>query len=68
MLIDLRDHSSMLTEDEFSQSVDLTFTTILSNGEEINLKPGYEVEKVTKGNLSEYIDLVLKARFNESKD
>lgn len=46
----------------------LTFKTILSNGEEINLKPGEEIETVTKDNLQEYIDLVMKTRFNESKE
>jgi hypothetical protein len=46
-LIDLRDHSSKLSEEEFTKAVKLNFTTILSNGEEVNLKPGEEVEKVT---------------------
>ena len=32
------------------------------------MKPGEEIEKVTKDNLQEYIDLVLKTRFNESRD
>ena len=40
VLIDLRDHSSQLTEEEFAKSVKLNFTTILSNGEETSLKPG----------------------------
>jgi len=46
-LIDLRDHSSKLPEEEFAKAVKLTFTTILSNGEEVNLKLGEEVETVT---------------------
>mmetsp|Transcript_18316 Transcript_18316/g.24458 ORF Transcript_18316/g.24458 Transcript_18316/m.24458 type:complete len:162 (-) Transcript_18316:772-1257(-) len=68
VLIDLRDHSSKLPEKEFSKSVKLTFKTILSNGDEVNLKPGEEIEKVTKENLQEYIDLVLKTRFSESRE
>lgn len=65
---DLRDHSSQLPEEEFKKTVNLKFNTILSNGEEVNLKPGEELETVTKENLAEYIDLVMKARFNESKE
>ena len=68
MLIDLKDHSSKLADDEFMKTVKLTFKTILSNGEQVNLKPGEEVEAVTKDNLSEYIDLVLETRFNESRE
>ena len=68
VLIDLRDHSSLLNEKEFSQEVDLSFTTILSNGEEVNLLPGEEIQKVTKDNLSFYIDLVMKTRFYESRE
>ena len=68
VLVDLRDHSSKLSDEEFKNEVKLTFKTILSNGEEVNLKPGEEIETVTKENLTEYIDLVLKTRFNESKE
>ena len=68
VLVDLRDHSSKLPDEEFAKTVKLTFKTILSNGEEANLKPGEEIEKVTKDNLQEYIDLVLKTRFNESRE
>ena len=34
----------------------------------MNLKPGEEVETVTRENLPEYIDLVMKTRFNESRE
>ena len=68
VLIDLRDHSSKLSDEEFEKTVKLKFTTILSNGDEVNLKPGEEVEQVTKVNLQEYLDLVLKARFNEARE
>ena len=68
VLVDLRDHSSQLTDEEFKQNVMLNFQTILSNGEEVNLKPGEEVESVTRENLPEYIELVMKTRFNESKE
>ena len=68
VLLDLRDHSSKLSDEEFKKTVKLTFKTILSNGEEVNLKPGEEIETVTKDNLNEYIDLVQKTRFNESHE
>ena len=32
------------------------------------MKPGEEIEAVTKENLNEYIELVLKTRFNEAKE
>jgi len=68
VLIDLRDHSSKLSDEEFKKGVKLTFKTILSNGEEVALKPGDEIETVTKDNLNEFIELVLKTRFNESTE
>ena len=68
VLIDLRDHSSKLPEEEFAKTVKLNFTTILTNGEETSLKSGLATEKVTKANLQEYIDLVLKTRFNEARE
>jgi len=51
VLIDLRDHSSKLPEEEFAKTVKLNFTTILTNGEETSLKSGLATEKVTKANL-----------------
>lgn len=68
VLIDIRDHSSKLSDEEFAKTVKLKFTTILTNGEEMSLKPGEECENVTKDNLQEYIALVLKTRFNESRE
>lgn len=67
-MIDLRDHSSLLSDQEFEQEVQLNFTTILSHGEEVNLRANGDTERVTKANLPEYIDLVMKTRFNEAKE
>ena len=43
VLRDLREHSSQLSDEEFDKEVNLTFTTILSSGEEVKLKAGEEV-------------------------
>lgn len=48
-------------------SIDQNYTTVLSNGEEIALEPDGEFKKVKKANINEFINLVVKARFNESK-
>lgn len=53
---------------ENPDQINLSFTTILSNGEQVNLKPGSVAEAVTADNVSEYIDLVMKTRFKESKE
>ena len=66
-LIELRDKTSLLPYEQFMEYVELKFTTQLSNGEEVNLKPGEEVDDVAPWNIDEYIGLVLKTRFAESK-
>ena len=67
VLVDLKKRGPTLAYEQFAEELDLKFTTVLSNGEEINLKPGEEVEEVAPWNYEEYISLVMKARFNESK-
>ena len=47
-------------------SIDQNFTTVLSNGDEIELCPEGEQRKVRRDNIDEFIGLVLKARFNEA--
>lgn len=43
------------------------FTTRISNGEEVELCPGGAEKRVTKENVSEFINLILEARINENK-
>ena len=64
----MQQHSSVLSDEDFAAGVDQTFTTILSNGEEVPLCEGGEDKKVTKQNLDEFISLVLKARFSETPE
>lgn len=52
--------------EEFDAIVDETFETLLSNGKTIELCPGGAEKKVTHENYLEYIDLVVKARINET--
>lgn len=66
MLANLRQYSGFLSDEEFDASIDQTFTTVLSNGDEVELCPDGELKRVTKSNVDHFIDLVLKARANES--
>lgn len=66
VLLDLKNFSSTLSEEEFNQTVEQFFTTVLSNGDEIPLCDDGETKKVTKENVNEFIDLVVKVRFNEA--
>ena len=65
VLTDLKNYSAHLSDEEFEQTVDQTFTTVLSNGEEVSLCPGGGARRVTKADIDEFIDLVVKARFSE---
>lgn len=67
MLNNLRQYSGFLGDDEFAASIDQTFTTVLSSGDEVSLCPGGESKAVTKQNLNEFIELVLKARSAEAE-
>ena len=66
MLKNLLEKGSQLSEADFTASIDLNFTTVLSNGEQIQLCKDGKEKKVTKANLQEFVDSVMKARFNES--
>ena len=66
MLKNLLEKGSQLSEADFTASIDLNFTTVLSNGEQIQLCEGGKEKKVTKANLQEFVDSVMSARFNES--
>lgn len=56
-----------MTDEEFDMTVDQNFTTVLSDGTEVILCPDGENRKVRKGEIDEFIELVLQARFNECK-
>lgn len=69
VLRDLKQYSLDLSDEDFTAfSADQCFTTVLSNGEETPLCPGGGTKQVTKENMNEFIDLVLKARFSEAKE
>ena len=63
----MQTYSSTLSDAEFAASIDQNFTTILSSGEEIPLCPNGENKWVQPDNVSEFINLVLKAREDETK-
>ena len=66
VLTDLRNYGQLLTDEEFVQSVDQNFTTVLSNGVEVSLCLGGDSRTLHKADIEEFIDLVVKTRFSES--
>ena len=66
VLTDLKNYSKDLSDQDFNESVDQNFTTVLSNGNEISLVPDGQNRKVKKQDIDEFIDLVVQARFSES--
>jgi hypothetical protein len=68
VLTDLRDHGTSLSDEDFEAGVDQTFTTVMSNGEELELCPDGQNQRVTKNNIEEFIKLVLKARLSEATE
>lgn len=67
MIEDMKKNSKKLSSQEFNDTVEETFSTILSNQKKIELCPGGEEKQVTKENLSEFIKLLLEARFSEGQ-
>ena len=55
-----------VTEEVFADCLDATFTTVLSDGSEVELIPDGRQVPVTFHNRHAYVDLVLKARLHES--
>jgi hypothetical protein len=55
------------SEEKFLEDYDLYFTTILSNGEEVELVPGGKNIRVKFDNILDYIDRTIKARLNECR-
>jgi hypothetical protein len=64
---DLKKQAGKLSDDEFIKVVDQTFVTRLSDGSESQLCPDGKEKIVTKGNLDEYIELLIIKRFKESE-
>jgi len=67
VLTDMQNYGAALSDEDFEASIDQNFTTVLSNGCEVALVPGGEYKKVKKTNINEFIGLVVKARFDESR-
>lgn len=67
VLKDMQNYSAALTDEEFEATVDLKFTTTLSNGTEIELCKDGQEKSVTKANINEFINLVIKTRAEEAK-
>lgn len=67
LINELKTIKGKITEEEFLQGYDMNFTTILSSGEEFELCKDGKSKRVNFENISEYIDLMIKARFYECK-
>ena len=61
------DELQKVNPDQFEYIVYEKFNTILSNGEQIELKQNGNNVDVTIDNLQEFVSLVIKKRLNESK-
>ena len=66
VMTDLHRYGAALSDEEFEATVDQTFTTVLTNGDEVALLEGGQDRKVTKACIDEFIGLAVKARFTES--
>lgn len=65
-LQELRKNAKELSAKDFEMSYEQNFETDLSSGKKVNLCEGGSSKLVTSKNVEEFIELVLKARFNES--
>ena len=65
VITDMQSYSSSLSDADFESGVDQNFSTVLSNGDEVELCENGQDRKVTKESIDEFIGLVLKARFTE---
>jgi alpha-tubulin suppressor-like RCC1 family protein len=59
--------SKGIDEEQFEYLYDQQFTTILSNGKEVELQSGGKDKKLTFSNAKEYVNLALSVRFEECK-
>ena len=54
-----------MLEEEFNETVNETFITLLSDGTEVELCHNGRDTKVTLQNLNEYLDAIVKVRLSE---
>lgn len=64
----MRKNAKRMSDEDFKYGVDQNFTTVLNNGQEVEVCEDGKEKMVTKTNLEEYISLVLKTRFDEGKE
>lgn len=57
----------VLSDEEFDAVICETFETIISDGTTVELCSGGKFKSVTKANLDEYVDLVVKVRLSEAE-
>jgi len=57
-----------LSDADFEAGVEQNFTTILCNQKEVELCPGGNSKMVTKANIDEFADLMMKTRFAEGQE
>lgn len=57
----------VLSDEEFDAVICETFETILTDGTTVELCNGGKFKSVTKANLDEYVDLVVKVRLSEAE-
>lgn len=67
VLENLKEIESKMGEEQFLSGYELSFTTILSNSEEVELIPGGRHIKVNYSNLKDYINKTIQARLSECK-
>ena len=65
VLRDLNKYGRELDAEKFNAAVVETFTTLLSNGQEVELRPDGASVAVTQANHQEFVNAVLKARLDE---
>jgi len=66
-IADMRKLAKTKTDEEFTQGVDQTFTTLLNNKQEVDLLPGGSNMMVTRKNLEQYIRLMTQKRLQEGE-
>ena len=64
---DLKSIDTQKSEEDFLLEYELNFTTILSNGEEVELVTGGKTKRVNFSNMKEYVKKSITARLQESR-
>ena len=65
LIKNLEEQSKFLTDEEFEAGFDQNFVNILSNQDEVELKPDGTTTIVTRSSIDEFKELVIKARSGE---